>query len=69
LSGQGRPANSANSPANVADQANVRNAALMWINFIYIQAARLEEAVNTTTEIVLHRSTPPPCASTSAGHH
>ena len=40
---------------NVVDQPNVRKAALMWINFIYIQATRLEGAVDTYTEMIINQ--------------
>lgn len=40
---------------HAADSPNVRKAALMWISFIYTQAVRLEDAVDTYTEMEIHR--------------
>ena len=40
---------------NELDQSNVRKAALMWVNFIYIQADRLEEAVDAYSEIITNQ--------------
>lgn len=37
------------------DQADLRKAALMWISFTYTQAARLEAAVDTYTEMAINR--------------
>jgi len=42
----------ADNRANEPDQINVRKAALMWISFIYTQATRLEEAIDTYAELL-----------------
>jgi hypothetical protein len=43
------------SQGNEVDQPSVRKAALMWISFIYTQATRLEDAVDTYTELEITR--------------
>lgn len=40
---------------NEVDRTTVRKAALMWISFIYTQATRLEDAVETYTQLLLNR--------------
>jgi len=42
-------------PGDEVDLSAVRKAALMWVSFIYTQATRLEEAVDTYTELVVNQ--------------
>jgi hypothetical protein len=41
--------------ADEVDRTDVRKAALMWISFVYTQATRLEDAVDTYTEMAVNQ--------------
>lgn len=43
------------SKKKMVAQEDIRKAALMWISFIYLQAIRLEEAVDAYTEIIVNQ--------------